>query len=124
MPDANDILHATEDLRKAQEQAAGSLSSGGHGLSQGVSSFFAFFKSPDNLLALAVCLVALAGLYRLLRSEHIIPEPRRSGGGLLSSAVAQRLALKLILGTVLAAVGLALLVGRVSGVLEALRQFF
>jgi hypothetical protein len=119
MPDANDLLRATEGLRQAQEQVSGI----GKGLSGGTSSLTAFFKSPDNLIALAICLVSLVGIYRLLRSEHIIPAYQK-GGGLFSSALAQRLAIKIIFVVVIASLGLALMVGRMSRLLEAVRGLF
>jgi hypothetical protein len=124
MPDVNEVLRATEDLRQTPEQVTGAVSSGAKGLAEGASDFGAFFKSPDNLLALAICLVSLVGLYRLLRSEQIIPAMRRREGGLLSSALAQHLAMRLILFAVLAALGLALLVARLTGFFEYARHMF
>lgn len=124
MPDATDILRATEGLRQTQEQATDSLAAGAKGVAQGVHGFADFFKHVDNLFALVICFVALVGLYRLLKAERIIPSYRRPGGGLLSSALAQRLAVKLILGVVVAAVVLTLLALRLTNLLPLLRSLF
>ena len=124
MPDANDIQRAAEALHGVQDQATGALSTGGQGLARGLGGFADFFKHADNLFALTICLVSLVGLYRLLLAEPIIPAAPPRTGGIFSSALAQRLALKIILMVVLAAIGLALFVTRMSGVLESVRQLF
>lgn len=123
MADATDILRATEGLREARDQATGSLAAGAKDTAQGLSDFADFFRQPDNLVALAICLIALVGIYRLLRAERIIPAPSR-GGGLFSSVLAQRLAVRLILGLVVVAVTLALLAMRLTVLVEFARSLF
>jgi len=90
----------------------------------GLGGLVAFFEKPDNLLALAVCLAAVAGIYRLLRSEGVIPAPKRRGGGLLASPFARRMALRIMFLVVVAALGLALAVGRMAGLHDVLKRFF
>jgi len=125
MPDANDILGAAQGLRQVQEEATGTLSGSGQDLVHGMSGFVDFFRHPENLLALTICLVSLIGLYRLLRAERIIPAYHSQGrGGIFSSALAQRLAMKIIIMVVLAMIGLALFVARMSGLFDNMRHLF
>lgn len=124
MPQATDILRATEDLRQAHGQATDGLAAGAKDMAQGARGIADFFTHADNLVALFICLIALVGLYRLLRAERIIPAPFRPGGGIFSSALAQRMALKLILAVVVLAVALAFLALRLDGLLPFLRSLF
>lgn len=114
---ANDIARGVGELRQGQQEvleAVSELGSGAKGLPGRLSDFF---DKPENLLALAICFVALVGIYRLLRSEHIIPAPSRPAMGSLSGAKGRGLLWRALIALVLAALGLALFTGR-------LRSFF
>ncbi len=112
---ANDIARGVGELRQGRQDvldAVSGLGSGAKGWSWGLSDFFA---KPENLLALAICLVALIGIYRLLRSEHILPAPSRPAvGSLLSGSLGRSLIVRALVALVLGALGLALLTGRLS----------
>lgn len=115
---ANDIAGGAKELQQGRQDvldAVSDLGAGAKGLSSGLSDFFA---RPENLLALAICLVALIGIYRLLRSEHIIPAPSGPGlGSLLSGFMGRGLLVRALIALILGALGLALFTGR-------LRSFF
>ena len=112
---ASDIVRGANALRQEQQgvlDAVSGLGSGAKGLSGGLADFFG---KPENLLALAICLVALVGIYRLLRSEHIIPAPSRPAvGTLLSGPLGRSLIVRALAALVLGALGLALLTGRLG----------
>ncbi|OLN25558.1 hypothetical protein DVDV_3257 [Desulfovibrio sp. DV] len=102
--------------------AVSGLGSGSKGL---LSSLNDFFHSPDNLLALAICLVSVVGIYRLLRAEHIIPAPSRpSMGGMLASPLARSMVVRAMFAIVLAALGLAVAFGRLTGLLDLVKNLF
>ncbi|WP_300161994.1 hypothetical protein [Solidesulfovibrio sp.] len=125
MAGATDVARSIQDLQERQGQALDALSGAASGAGQAGREVSDFFHSPDNLLALCVCAAALVGIYRLLRSENIIPAPSGpSTGSVFAALLARRLALKLIVLAVVAALGLALLAGRLSGLAEALKRFF
>lgn len=115
---ANDITRGVGELHQGQQEMLEAVSGLGAG-AQGLTGRLAdFFDKPENLLALAICLVALLGIYRLLRSEHIIPAPSRPAvGSLLSGFMGRGLLVRALIALVLGALGLALLTGR-------LRSFF
>ncbi len=120
MAGATDVARSVQELQERQGQVLDALSGSGQ-TGRGLADFF---SSPDNLLALCVCVAALVGIYRLLRSENIIPAPSGpSTGSVFATLLARRLALTLIIAVV-AALGLALLAGRLSGLAEALKRFF
>jgi len=112
---ANDIARGIGELRQGQQDALDAVSGLGSG-AKGLSGRLAdFFDKPENLLALAICLVALIGIYRLLRSEHIIPAPSRPAiGSLLSGALGRSLIVRALVALVLAALGLAFFTGRLG----------
>ncbi len=123
MPGADEVVRSVRELHEKQQGMLDALpgSTGGGGL-RGLADFF---RSPDNLLALAVCLVAVIGIYRLLRSENIIPARQSSGvGGLLAAAMARRLLWRLLFFIVLAAIGLALFAGWLPGLFATVGRFF
>ncbi|MHC1789949.1 hypothetical protein [Solidesulfovibrio sp.] len=120
-----DIARSAKELHGRQQDMLDAVSGLGSGAGGFLSGLGAFFRDPDNLLAMAICLISLVGLYRLLRAEHIIPAPSRpSGGGLLSSAMARRMVLRLVFAVVLAALGLAVATGRLAGLLDLLKSSF
>lgn len=110
---ANDIMGGAKELQQGQRDvldAVSDLGSGAKGLSGRLSDFF---DKPENLLALAICLAALVGIYRLLRSEQIIPAPSRPAvGSLLSGSLGRSLIVRALIALVLGALGLALFSGR------------
>jgi hypothetical protein len=115
MANANDIVRGAKELQQGRQDvldAVSDLGSGAKGLSSGLSDFLA---RPENLVALAICAVALVGIYRLLRSEHIIPAPSRPAvGSLLSGALGRSLLFRALAALVLGALGLALFTGRLA----------
>lgn len=123
MAGAGDLARSAREIgeggRDALDALSGVAPAGGK-----ASGLVAFFDKTDNVLALAVCLAALFGLYRLLRAEQIIPAPRRTSGGLLDNALARRLALRVIVFAVMTAIGLALAMSRLTGFLDRLKGFF
>lgn len=120
-----DLARSAKELQGSQQDMLDAVSGLGSGSRNLVSEFGAFFHNPDNLLALAICLVSVIGMYRLLRAEHIIPAPSRpSMGGMLTSPLARRMVLRAIFALVLAALGLAVVMGRLTGLLELLKSGF
>jgi len=128
MAGAADIVRSAKELQGGQQGMLDAVS----GLGSGTSGFFsgvnAFFHNTDNLLALGVCLVSVAGIYRLLRAEHIIPAPSRPNGpglaGLFASPLVRRMVLRTLLALVLAALGLAAASGRLLGLLGQFKSLF
>ncbi len=124
MAGVGDVTRSVRETQQGASEALDALSGGVAATGKSVSALADFFHKPDNLLALAVCLTALLGIYSLLRAENIIPAYRRQGGGVLASFLARRLALRLILFLVVAAAGLALASTRLAGFLDVLKRFF
>lgn len=125
MAGVEEVTRSIGQMRQGGQDVLDGLSGGASGVSGSAHGLGDFFHSPDNLLAMLVCLLAVVGIYRLLRAENIIPAPRPlSGGGLLASFLARRLAVRLVFVVLVAAVGLALAMGRLTGVVEALKRFF
>jgi hypothetical protein len=125
MPGADDVARSVGELSKGQGQALDALSGAAAGAGNAAHGLSDFFRSTDNLLALVVCLLAVAGVYRLLRAENIIPAPsREAGGSVFAAFFARRLALKLIGFALLAALALVLAMGRLPGLVAALRGLF
>lgn len=125
MPGADDMARSVGELSRQQGQVLDALSGAAGGVGSAAHGFADFFRSTDNLLALVVCLLAMAGVYRLLRSENIIPAPsRETGGSVFASLLARRLALRLIGFVLLAALALVLAMGRLQGLVAALRGLF
>lgn len=125
MAGVEEVTRSIGEMRQGGQDVLDGLSGGASGVPGSAHGLADFFRSPDNLLALAVCLLAVIGIYRLLRAENIIPAPRPSaGGGLLASFLARRLAVRLVFVVLIAAVGLALAMGRLAGVVELLKRFF
>lgn len=129
MAGAADIARSAKELQGSEQgvlDAVSGLASGNSGL---LSSIKAFFNNVDNLLALVICLVAVVGIYRLLRSERIIPGPSQalSGSG-LAALLEKPLARRLILGTlaavVLAAIGLAAASGHLAVLVSHFKSMF
>jgi hypothetical protein len=125
MAGAGDVIRATRELRQGQQDMLDAVS----GLGSGAKGFFSdlagFFARPENLLALIICLTAVVGIYRLLRSEHIIPAPSRPGvGSMLASPMARSLVTRMLVAIILAALGLAALTGRLSGLADLLQSLF
>ena len=87
MPGADDVARSVGELSKGQGQALDALSGAAAGAGNAAHGLSDFFRSTDNLLALVVCLLAVAGVYRLLRSENIIPAPSREAGGSVFAAL-------------------------------------
>jgi hypothetical protein len=124
MAGAGDVIRATRELRQGQQDMLDAVSGLGSG-----RGFFSdlpgFFARPENLLALIICLTAVVGIYRLLRSEHIIPAPSRPGvGSMLASPMARSLVTRMLVAIILAALGLAALTGRLSGLADLLQSLF
>ena len=112
---ANDITRGVGELHQGQQEALDAVSDLGSGAKGLTGRLADFFDKPENLLALAICLVALIGIYRLLRSEHIIPAPSRPAvGSLLSGALGRGLIVRALIALVLGALGLALATGRLG----------
>jgi len=129
MAGAADIARSAKELRGSEQNVLDAVSGLGSGSSGLLSSISAFFHNADNLLALAICLVSVVGIYRLLRSEHIIPTPSRpmmgSGlGALLESPMARRLLLRALFAVVLAAIGLAAASGHLAGLVDRFKALF
>jgi hypothetical protein len=125
MPGADDVARSVGELSKGRGQALDALSGAAAGAGNAAHGITDFFRSADNLLALVVCLLAVAGIYRLLRAENIIPAPSRgSGGSFFATFLARRLALRLIGFALLAALALVLAMGRLPGLVAALRGLF
>lgn len=124
MAAAGEVMRSVGETGAGARKALDSVTGGTAAAGKAVSGLSDFFHRPDNLLALAVCVAAVAGLYALLRSENIIPSARLRGGGLAGTFLTQRLALRIILFVVAAALGLVLVTGRLSGLVETLRNFF
>lgn len=125
MSRADDLMRSVGELREKGQGIPDAFGGGTSHILTATRQITDFFRNPDNLLALVVCAVAVIGIYRLLRSENIIPAPRRSqGGSLLVSFVARRLALRLLLFVVAAAIGLALASGHIISLVAALRRMF
>ncbi|MEA5088811.1 hypothetical protein [Solidesulfovibrio sp.] len=125
MPGAEDVARSVGELSKGRGQALDALSGAAAGAGNAAHGLAEFFCSTDNLLALVVCLLAVAGIYRLLRAENIIPAPSRgSGGSFFAAFLARRLALRLIGFALLAALALVLAMGRLPGLVAALRGLF
>lgn len=119
------IARSAKELRDRQQDMLDAVSDIGSGSKGLLSDFSDFFHKPDNLLALAVCLIALVGMYRLLRAENIIPAPSRpSMGGIMASPMARRMVLRIIFAIVLAAMGLAAATGRLAGLADLFKSFF
>ena len=115
---ANDITRGVGELHQRQQDMLEGVSELGAGAKGLPGRLGDFFDKPENLLALAICLIALIGIYRLLRSEHIIPAPSRPAvGSLLPGLMGRGLFVRALIALVLGAVGLALFTGR-------LRSFF
>ncbi|WP_029457632.1 hypothetical protein [Solidesulfovibrio alcoholivorans] len=125
MPGADDVARSVGELSKGQGQALDALSGAAAGAGSAAHGIADFLRSTDNLLALVVCLLAVAGIYRLLRAENIIPAPSRGAGGSVFAAfLARRLALRLVGFALLAALALVLAMGRLPGLVAALRGLF
>ena len=128
MADAADIVRAAKELQGGQQRMLDAVSGPGLGTSHFFSDVNAFFHQGDNLLALGVCLVSVAGIYRLLRAEHIIPAPSRPTGpglaSLFASPLVRRMILRTLLALVLAALGLAAASGRLLGLLGQFKSLF
>jgi len=124
MAGVGEVMRSVQETQQGAREALESLSSGAAQSGKSVSGLAEFFQKPDNLLALAVCLMAVVGIYHLLRAENIIPATNRQGGSLFASFLARRLALRIILFVVVAAIGLALAMGRLTGLLETFKHFF
>ena len=120
-----DLVRSAKELQGRQQDmldAVSGLGSGSRGLASELGDFF---QNPDNLLALAICLVSMIGIYRLLRAEHIIPAPSRpSMGGMLASPLARSMVLRAMFAIVLAALGLAAASGRLAGLLDLVKNLF
>ncbi len=121
---AGDMMRSVREMQGRQQEVLDAVSGTGQGAAKTVHDLKAFFTSPDNLIALAVCLAAVIGLYRLLRSENIIPRYRVASGNMLSGFLARRLALRLMVLLTLFALGLALAAGHAGGLLESLKSLF
>ncbi|EFL50246.1 conserved hypothetical protein [Solidesulfovibrio fructosivorans JJ]] len=107
MAGADDVMRSVGELGEKGKDIADAFSGNAHHSLDAARGLSDFFHKPDNLLALAVCLAAVIGLYRLLRAEGIIPAPRL-GTGLAGTFLARRLALWLVVSVVTSAIGLAL----------------
>lgn len=103
MAGVQDVARSVGEMREtgqgALEGIAGTAS-GAAGAARGLADFF---RGPDNLLALLVCLIALIGLYRLLRAEHIIPAPAGGGGMLAGLGRGGGLRLAVVVAAIVAA---------------------
>uniref|UniRef100_I2Q400 Uncharacterized protein n=1 Tax=Desulfovibrio sp. U5L TaxID=596152 RepID=I2Q400_9BACT len=121
---AGEVMRSVGETQSGAREALDALANGAGSAGKAASGFADFFHRPENLLALAVCVMAVAGLYSLLRSENIIPSARPRGGSLLGTFLARRLALRIIFFIVVAAFGLALATGRLAGLAEIFRNFF
>lgn len=124
-----DIARSAKELQGRQQDMLDAVSGMGSGAGGFFSGLSDFFHNVDNLLALGVCVIAVVGIYRLLRSEHIIPGPSPSAGGpglagLLASPMARRMIVRALFAIVLAAVGLAVASGRLTGLLELFKSRF
>jgi hypothetical protein len=120
-----DMVRSAKELQGRQQDMLDAVSGLGSGSRGFASELNAFFRDPANLLALAICLVALIGLYRLLRAENIIPAPSRPAmGGMLASPMARRMILRAMFALVAAALGLAAATGRLAGLLDMLKGSF
>lgn len=124
MAGAGEVMRSVQETQQGAREALESLSGGVSQTGKSVSGLADYFQKPENLLALAVCLLAVVGIYNLLRSENIIPSTSRQGGSLFASFLARRLALRVILFVVVAAIGLALTMGRLTGLLEGFKHLF
>ena len=128
MAGAADIARTAKELQGGRQGMLDAVSGLGSGTSDFFSGFGDFFHNVDNLLALAICLVSVAGIYSLLRAEHIIPAPSRPRGpdlgSLLTSPVARRMALQALVVIALAALALAAGSGRLGGMLERVKALF
>lgn len=112
---ANNIAGGVGELGQRQQDVLEAVSGLGSGARSLPGRLADFFDKPENLLALAICLVALIGIYRLLRSEHIIPAPSRPAiGSLLSGHTGRSLIVRALVALVLGALGLALATGRLG----------
>ncbi|WP_428566469.1 MAG: hypothetical protein ACP59X_06310 [Solidesulfovibrio sp. DCME] len=106
MPDAQDMARSIGELQERQQGLRDGLSGLASGLAAAGRGLREFFHSPDNVLALLICLAALVGIYRLLRAEHIIPAPADSGGPLGGFGRGTGLRLAAALAAILAALAL------------------
>ena len=115
MAGVNDIAQSAKQLGQDRQDALDALSGAGSGAKGLASGLADFIDKPENLVALAICAIALVGIYRLLRSEHIIPAPSRpAGGSLLSGPLGRSLIVRALIAVVLGALGLALATGRLA----------
>ena len=120
-----DLARSARELQGRQQDMLDAVSGLGSGSKGLLSELNDFFHSPDNLLALAICLISVVGIYRLLRAEHIIPAPSGpSMGGMLASPLARRLVLRAMFAIVVAALGLAAASGRLAGLLDVVKNLF
>ena len=124
MSAVDDLARSAKELQGQRQEIVDTLSGAASGVDGTASRLTDFFHHPENLLALGVCLVALIGMYRLLRSEQIIPAPRRPSLGLLGSAMVRRWIVGAMLFVVLAAFGLAMALGRVTSLLDTIKGLF
>lgn len=124
MTAADDLARSAKELQGQRQEILDTLTGAPSNVSGAASRVTDFFHHTDNLLALGVCLVAVIGLYRLLRSEQIIPAPRKPSFDLLGSALVRRWILRAIFFIVLAAFGLALAMGRLTALFDTVRQIF
>jgi hypothetical protein len=124
MAAAGEVMRSVKETQSGVREALDSFSGGAASAGKAASGLADFFHRPENLLALAVCVVAVAGLYSLLRSENIIPSARTGAGSLFGTFLARRLALRVVFFVVVAALGLALATGRLAGLAEVFRNLF